>query len=59
MPQKPVRIIKAHIRASDIAMRCGGDEFLTTMTDADSRSATIIPDRVMSEAEQCQLNTSR
>jgi len=51
MPQKLVRIIKAHIRASDIAMRCGGDEFLTTTTNADSRSATIIPDRVMSEAE--------
>jgi len=51
MPQKLGRLIKAYIRASDIAVRCGGDKFLTSTAEADSRSAEIIVGRLISEAE--------
>jgi len=48
------RILKQNTRASDIAARWGGDEFVLLAPDTDSKSAYIIGERIRSQVEHCR-----
>ncbi|UCC59268.1 MAG: GGDEF domain-containing protein [Dehalococcoidia bacterium] len=45
-------IIKANTRASDVAARWGGDEFMLLTPDTGSRSARKIGERIRSQVER-------
>ena len=49
------RILKQNTRASDIAARWGGDEFVLLAPDTDSMGAYIIGERIRSQVEHCRL----
>jgi diguanylate cyclase (GGDEF)-like protein len=49
------RILKQNTRASDIAARWGGDEFVLLAPDTDSKSAYLIGERIRSQVEHCRL----
>jgi len=48
------RIIKRNSRASDVAARWGGDEFVLLAPDTDSNRAYIIGERIRSQVERCR-----
>jgi diguanylate cyclase (GGDEF)-like protein len=49
------RILKRNTRASDVAARWGGDEFVLLAPDTDSQRASIIGERIRSQVERCRL----
>jgi diguanylate cyclase (GGDEF)-like protein len=49
------RILKQNTRASDIAARWGGDEFVLLAPDTDSKGTYIIGERIRSQLEHCRL----
>ena len=49
------RIIKGNTRASDIAARWAGDEFMLLTPEADSSSARRIAKRIRAQVEQCLI----
>jgi len=52
--KKVGKVLKQNTRASDVAARCGGDEFVLLAPDTDSKSAYIIAERVRSQVERCR-----
>jgi diguanylate cyclase (GGDEF)-like protein len=48
------KILKRNTRASDVAARWGGDEFLLLAPDTDSQGASLIGERIRSQVEQCR-----
>jgi diguanylate cyclase (GGDEF)-like protein len=48
------RILKRNTRASDVAARWGGDEFVLLAPDTDSQGASMIGERIRSQVEQCR-----
>jgi len=49
------RIIKVNTRASDVAARWGGDEFMLLATEADSASSSKIAERVRSQVGRYRM----
>lgn len=49
------RILKRNTRASDVAARWGGDEFVLLAPDTDSQRASIIGERIRCQVERCRL----
>lgn len=47
-------ILKINTRASDIAARWGGDEFVLLTSDTDSKGAHRIGERIRSQVERCR-----
>ena len=52
--KKVGRVLKQNTRASDVAARCGGDEFVLLAPDTDSKSAYIVAERIRSQVERCR-----
>lgn len=48
------KILKRNTRASDVAARWGGDEFVLLAPDTDSQGASMIGERIRSQVEQCR-----
>lgn len=48
--------IRSNLRASDIAARFGGDEFVILLTEADAQSAVIAGERIRTTIENSPLN---
>jgi diguanylate cyclase (GGDEF)-like protein/PAS domain S-box-containing protein len=51
-------ILKRNTRASDVAARWGGDEFLLLAPDTDTEGARVIGERIRAQVHSCRLKLS-
>jgi len=51
-------ILKRNTRASDVAARWGGDEFVLLAPDADTEHARIIGERIRAQVHNCRPKLS-
>lgn len=52
--KKVGRILKLNSRASDVAARWGGDEFVLLAPDTESKRAYVIGERIRAQVERCR-----